>query len=96
MANRKLKKAVSTKPRTVMTRFRPYAEIEGDLNRVKCTLACASIALGEAESLGDDDLAAQAGNVIHQCVGRLSRVENDLDAWHVAHEHSTKEVGRHA
>jgi hypothetical protein len=70
--------------------YRTYSNIENDLNRVKCTLACASAALGKAEDEADGDLAAQSCSVIRACVRDLGRVENELDEWYVHHEHSPK------
>jgi len=72
--------------------YRTFSNIESDLNRVKCTLACASAALGKAEDEADGDLAAQACSVIRGCVRELGRVENELDVWNVHHEHLPKGV----
>ena len=77
-------------PRKVAVRYRTYSEIEHDLNQVKCTLACASAALGKAQDEEDGDLAVQSWVVINDCVHELGRIENELDSWHVSHEHSPK------
>jgi hypothetical protein len=80
------------KQRRVKVPYRAYSNIESDLNRVKCILACASAALGKAEDEDDGDLAAQSCSVIRNCVRELGRVENELDEWYVHHEHLPKEV----
>ncbi len=73
-----------------------YSEIEHALNLVKCTLACASVALGKAQDSADDELAAQTWAVINACVLDLGRVEVELEDWHMAHEHSPKDEVAHA
>jgi len=63
-------------------------QILESLNQVKCTLACASVALGKAQDEEDEELAAQSWAVIHTCVGELGRIEDEFDSWRVSHEHS--------
>ena len=92
MASTKSRPIRSAKPRIVKFYYRQYSEIEAALNDVKCMLTCASMALGKAQDTDDRDLGAKAWSVINSCVGKLDRLENDLDAWYVAHEHSPKGV----
>ena len=82
----------SAKLRIVKVTYREYSEIENDLNTVQCALACASVALGQAQDGLNVELGAKAWKVIHTCVGKLNRLNDDLDSWHVSHEHSPKGV----
>jgi hypothetical protein len=72
---------------------RAFSALLDDLNAVHCTLACASLALGQAQ---DEDVAeesrvlgAKAWTVVHRCAEELDRLHNAFDRWHVDLSHKT-------
>lgn len=77
----------ATTPKTPL-----YEEIESAIHHIKCTLACASVALGKAQDESDIDLAAKSWWVINGCAQDLERLADDLERWHMRHEHSPKAV----
>jgi hypothetical protein len=49
--------------------------VEQEISSIKCSLACASFALGSAQDTEDGELGARAWWVIDECVERLSQLE---------------------
>ena len=84
--------------KTTMRTRKEFSEIEDDLNQIKCILACASAALGHAQDAADagvSDLEAKSWWVINNCVKDFEKLEDDLQQWHMDHDHSPKREVTH-
>jgi hypothetical protein len=76
---------------------RAFSKLLDDLNVAQCTLACASVALGQAQDIlitADErevrecrDLGAKALTVIYRCVAELDQLHTAFDCWHVDQAH---------
>jgi hypothetical protein len=71
---------------------RAFSKLLDDLNMVQSTLACACVALGQAQDVDASDesdvmecrdLGAKAWRVIYRCVDDLNQVHDAFDRWHV-------------
>jgi hypothetical protein len=81
--------AVPAVPRLVKISVREFHDIHYDIGTVQSQLACATIALCQARDQEDRDIGAKAWRVIDQCAVKLDRLYNEIDGWHVSHNHSS-------
>ena len=70
-----------------------FDAIHEQLYEALCTLTCAVAALDKADSEDQPELAGRALSMLRRCEHRLTRVHDQLDGWHVTHEHATRGIG---
>ncbi len=63
---------------------RAFSKLLDDLLAIQSTIACASVALGQAQDNAESELGAKAWMVINRCAGELDRLHSAFDSWKVA------------
>ena len=71
-----------------------YADLEDALAVTRAAFACATSALWEAQSNGNEELRANAWLIIGDAERKLVKFAEDLARWHLTHEHTPKNGGR--